>query len=614
MTAFALIFSRKAAETRRSGVEPEYEPTQELARALGGMLGTLAHRGGDGCALRGSSAFALGAHVFWTTPEEQGELQPIESEDRRFVLAFDGRIDNRDDLIARIGADPRASDASLALASFRRLGTSGISAIEGPLAVVIVDRLENRVLAACDAQARRAIFYTSSRECLLLASEEASLLSHPSVSRSIDHARISSYLALRPTKPGRTFFRELRELPPGHILLADQETHLERRLFSMTSPRIAERDLETSAQLLRERLESAVSKRLRAAGPVAISLSGGLDSSAIAALAAPLSRGGPPLFAVSAIFDELGSCDSRDHTQRVADALDVPLVTVLADDCWPLSGFGTWPTDPSTPVQNAFRRFQDRIWSVARAEGARVVLLGASADGLYAGLERWLRDRFERGGAISFVQGLFELSKHRGIRGLSSAPMRRLFFPRGLRTHEKPPPWLSQHARWALDERFRSPENEAAERPEAHGIAFAESMWVHDSAGLPAAARQGVELRDPFRDRRVVELMLSLPPRHLFSFAEGPKLVQRRALEGYLPRAVLSAPRHGTLEPLFRRLWDEEGPRVRDLLLDSRLHSFMDPDWLRLAAKGPPPSELQQVVAWQCVSLSLWLRRYGYDL
>lgn len=607
MSAFAVIFERRGAP---ASVE-----------ALAAMSGRLAHRGADGCDLVCRDGCGLAHQHFWVTPEEVGERQPLADRSGRRLLVFDGRLDNREELLAwlppRVADAGPPSDAALALAAYRRWGEGFYRRLLGPFALVLVDLERRLALCARDPLGDRTLFYRLDEASLLVASEEIALLAHPRVGDELDDRRLACYFALRVPADGASFFREVRELPPAHALRVDAaSSRLERFWRPEELPRLEGRDERELAAEYRERLRQAVRCRLRAGAPPAVMMSGGIDSTSLAALAAEALRdaGSPaPVRAVSWVFDRFAACDERGYFEPVVDRWALESLPVDGDRAVPAIDDAELARNPGTPEENPYRRLKNLAYARAAAAGSRVILHGGAADALYAGAGLWLADLAREQGV---GRGLVELSAElwragpvAGLRRAGAAGWARRL-RRGLGTSESA--WLTREARRWLDD---EPAESFGLPPGARRRRLAAAAGARPARGITVeifhASRCGVELRHPYRDRRLVELMLRLPAFELYR-AGRFKPIARRAMAGYLPAAILERTRPTLLAPLFERGMRGEGRSAAAALLGSpeaEWRRWVRPAWLERGLRrslGP----LGDVVLWSCVGFELWRRRY----
>ena len=593
------------------------------------LLAALDHRGPDGRDVCWASGAALGHQHFWTTPEEIGERQPLGDAARGVHLALDGRLDNREELLAALPGEPGAqlSDAALVLRAYLAWGEELLTRLLGPLAVVVLDLPRRRVVCGRDALGDRTLFYYLDRHLFAVASEAHALLGHPSVSSRLNEATVARFYALRPPAHGASFFADLRELPPAHALSVGPEDVRQWRHWSPraeTPPR-RRSDADYVAEF-RSVLRESVRCRLRAPGPPAVLMSGGLDSTSVAALAArEMSAGGPRrrLLAVSWVFDELKSADERPYMDAVVEAAGLATLRFAGDDAWPLSDPDTWPHRPDAPLEGLYRRLHERAYAAAAGAGRRVLLTGEYGDNLYSGAADWLSDLLREGRWLTAGRGLVAAAarENRGAPGVSlgTAVLRALG---GRRQGPQAVDWLTPEAVAHLTD---DAEAEAAPAGLRSGL---RARWRSLLDGRSAqavsletavAARAGVEVRRPYRDRRLVELCLGLPA-HLVFRPGWLKWVLRQAMAGILPEAVLRR-RHGSsLYPLCRRgLVEREAATANALLAspDAVWPRYVRADWLATTfprAVAEQREGAAAVIAWRCICLELWSRRRGEEI
>ena len=586
--------------------------------ALSPLLECQSHRGPDGRRAVDLGFAALGHLRFWTTPEEVGEQQPLE--DGGLWLLFEGRIDNRDELVAELGlgAGDSRSDCGLAFAAYRRFGDAAFERILGPFAAVLVDVAARTVLLARDSLGERTLFYVVLGSRLFAASEDGALLGVPGLAEELDEGTAIRYLAAEPPAEGATFFRDVRELPPGHLLRArcgETEVRLERywepqrilptgALDSLSSEEWAER--------FRDELDRAVAARLRAVGSPAIQMSGGLDSGSVAALAARRLGGDPPsgrLRVYTWTFDELRECDERGYVAAMVARWSLLLQPVPSDGLWPLHEEAPYLATPGRPVANAYRLLKQRLYERAAGDGVKVLLNGACGDLLYVGgMRGWLRSALRRG---LYGRALRETLRY-AVRGpwralvQGAAGCLRLDAPLRRRSPRDRWPWLTERALEVLA--GTGGDVELPRRLEALAGRRASGVGVEDFF----TSRAGIELRDPYRDRRLVELALAVPEDLLFRGGVF-KYLLRNALGSLLPAEVRERRELSTLLPLFRRGFVErEGDRARRLAAaDARWQEWVRVDWVEHAWKRLDAGSLgsvEMVVLWSVVSFAMWCR------
>lgn len=580
-------------------------------RAFAAVVGALDHRGPEGKSVCWLGPAALGHQRFATVPEDLGAAQPASDPAAGVHALFDGRLDDREglaDALGLPGEERRAPDARLVLAAYLRWGEECFERLLGPFAAAIYDARRRRVVCGRDALGSRTLFYHLDRERFLLASEERALLAHPAVSARLNEATLARFYAVAAPRPGDTFFADVHELPPATgLAVGAAGVRCWRHWRPEPAGRLRYRTDGEYAEHFRELLAASVRCRLRTVGPPAVLMSGGLDSTAVAALAARelAARGSErPLTTLSWVFDELPGADEREYMDAMAEAWGLDAVRIGGDDAWPLSNLASWPRNLNAPLEGVYRRLVERSYRAAGERGIAVVLTGDYGNHLDAGSAYWLRDlvrdgRLAAAGGAALAELVFE--PRRFVRAAARALGRRRGGP-------PEPSWLTPGGR-AL----------AGGRGEAGGgLTAARLRSLLDPRGAQAvslevanAARAGIEVRRPFRDRRLVEMALALPAHQLYRPGRDRWLL-RRAMAGIVPETVRLRRKRTTLLPLCARgLVEREADAVRALLAPARAlwRRFVRSDWL--AATFPERIRagldgVESVVPWRCICGELW--------
>ncbi len=581
------------------------------------MVEALAHRGPDGFHRLSTGPLLLGHLHLNTTPEERPGDQPLTTADGGFCLALDGRLDNREEVLALLGEKPwgaeAPSDAAIILAAYRRWRTEAFDRFVGPFAALIFDQTEHRLVAVRDPLGDRTLFYCETPDLLVFASEEAALAKHPAVPQGWNEERLARYFGVAELRDGSTFFAGVQELLPAHWMAATPERTFVRRYWEPDlSRRVHYRDDREYGEHFREILDTAVRCRLRSAAPAAIQMSGGLDSTGIAALAAQAVSRPPKVF--SWVFDTLPSCDERAYMDPVVERYGLVPRRVLGDDAWPLARPELRGVNPNTPEDTAYRPLVERLYKSAKADGVRVLLTGMFGDHLFSGFEAWLTEAIMGGRwptAFGEVGWYLSHRRWRQLRPAVGYPLLR--WPRFRRLWSGPAaPWLTPSAqRGRKSGGDWRPAAGRASRPTqlqsllgllgAHGIS-AESFH---------ASRHGLELRHPYRDRRLVEFMLAVPADQLYRRGLL-KWILRVGLRNDLPEGVRNRPDSTSLWPLFLKgLSEKEKPLVDRLVFQgkSQWSQYVQESWLRERLPGRSDTDPAALVLWLCIAFELWRER-----
>jgi asparagine synthase (glutamine-hydrolysing) len=555
------------------------------------------------------------------------------------------RLDRVADLVREVApwleGQPSPSAADLILAAYFRWQNRCPEHLLGDFAFVIWDSRQRSLLAARDPLGIKPLHYARSGTRWCLASEVLCLLAHPDASPELDLESVGDFLTGTDHPQDRTFFRQIRRLPPGHCLHLDLRTtataeHL-WRYWSLD--RQIEPCSETeAAERFRSLLRQAVGDRLPASPEVAaIALSGGLDSATVASLACrERARTGAPrtLIAGSLVFDTLGECDERPYLRTILEHLEIPAVTVEAERFWFLGDPEAYQPEIDTPVLSWEGSYRQLLRGLAD-HGVGVLLTGHGADHLLKGSRRVYSDRLRHGDARALIEVVgYAQRESRDWHFLYkylAAPLIPVPFENLLRrisgrslTPPDVPSWIAPelaqatglqarlHTSWDCRRHMRSAHQEIREL-------FAQADYLRSVEWYDRnAAPFGIEMRHPFLDRRLVELVLATPPRHLFRLGVYKPLL-RQATVGLLPEAVRLRRDKTRLGRFLEYSLREKAPaQVEELLRAPMVESFglCAGEPLRKAftdyLQGRPNTSGRML--WNALSLEIWLRRHARSL
>jgi len=423
---------------------------------------------------------------------------------------------------------------------------------------------------------------------------------------------MATYFGVRELVDGETFFRGVRHLMPGEFLTVTRNDVKRARYWDFEAlPDLRYRRDEEYAQNFRALLASSVECRARGEDAPGVMLSGGLDSAPIAALAAR-GVGSGSLPAISWVFDEFSTCDEREFLRDLYAMHPIHPIHVEGDDAWPLGEPESWPVHPTTPEQNPYRELHERTFRAAHQHGLRTLLSGMCGDQLYSNARGGWIDLLTRAEFGEASRALISDLAERGLKGALKDSVRRPL--EGTRLHgllrpRRAPEWLTPDAAELLPQDPPWPRATARMRRPAQSLRVLELMNGHGLAVESYYAnRFEVELRYPFRDRRLIEFMLSVPSDQLVHRGVTRPIL-RRAMEELLPSSILRRTSKTSFHPLFvRGMQHEARPLVRRFLLrDSAMWStYVDREFVIRALHTETPTEAQQLVLWQCICCELW--------
>ena len=557
---------------------------------LARMTDCLRHRGPDdeGAVIRGQAA--LGMRRLKIIDLETGQ-QPMTGEDRRTWVVFNGEIYNFRELTDRQRARGHAfrtrSDTEVIVHGYEDRGLAVLEELEGMFAIALWDEAARTLLLARDRIGIKPLYYAVLPDQLVFASELKALVEHPGIDRTLDLTALSRYLAHEYVPAPHAIFRSIKKLPAGHWLTyADGRVKVEPYWDVSFRRRGAVAEAE-AVEALRTVLEASVSQHLVSDVPLGVFLSGGIDSSAVAAFAA---RHAPGRLKTFSIGFEDPSFDESAHARRVARVLGTDHHEEILGPRAALDLVAGLPELLDEPLGDA-SLIPTYLLSRFTRRRVTVALSGDGGDELFAGYPTYRAHRLAR--AFALVPGWIRRNLVRpAVERLPvsldnlSLDFRLKRFVEGMEFED-----VERHAMWlgsftpAEQRELLTPEALARlEAPPSYGAFHEMIAHAGSAAGIErllyldlkgylgegvltkvdrASMACSLEVRVPLLDRRVVELAASLPM-NLKLRALTTKYVLKRALRGLLPSEILTRPKKGFGIPLGRWFRTELAPLLRD--------------------------------------------------
>ncbi|MDT5271714.1 MAG: hypothetical protein QOH49_3900 [Acidobacteriota bacterium] len=620
-----------------------YRDGRAASEALAAMLDILAHRVADATGTWADGSIGLGQRVLRTTRESLNETLPLADQRARLSLVADARLDNRGELIDELGFANRpaeeVADGELLLAAYERWGEDCPAKLLGDFAFAIWDERRQSLFCARDHFGVRQFYYHCAPKLFACATEIKALFRLSEVPRRLNEARVADYLLSLFEDKSATLYEDIYALPPAHSLTVDRDGVRLREYWKLDPGRDVKYGSDGEyAEAYLELFTEAVRCRMRSAGSIGSALSGGLDSSAITCVARDISasEGKVPLHTFSAVYDGVPECDERRYIDAVLSRGGVTPHFVHPAARGPLTDWEDGLADFDEPPWNPQMALHWAVYDAARREGVRVLLDGFGGDfvvsygvGRIADLARrgrWLAALGEtsaiaRRGGSPFTGVLW---RH-ALLPLLPAPLRRL--RNSLRDGKelaafRPVPLNEEFVRRAdLKDRIRSSEGGPGRRvPSArwrHYEALSSGTYPFSLGVVDrTTAAFGVERRQPFTDRRVIEFCLALPSEQ--KLRDGwARYVARRALANVLPVEVQWRRGKSDYSTNFHRgLTTRDRGVLAELILDSpgRLVEYVDVAQLRRIHRSylARPNNAEGAVLWRAAMLARWLSRSGF--
>ncbi|CDX41881.1 Asparagine synthase [Mesorhizobium plurifarium] len=608
------------------------------------MLSRMRHRARDGSSWWTEGSVALG-HAWLDTTGEDGP-GPLTMAGGKLAITADCRLDNRDELLARLGLRDRSiADAVLIMRAYLKWGEACPTYLQGDFAFAIWDGERRALFCARDHFGVKPFYYHSTGKRFAFASEIGPILALDGVGRRLSEHQISGFLAGLPDDTQATPYAEIFRLPERHSMtVADRQVTLRRYWQIEPSQRPPRSD---TAEEFKHLFVQSVENRVRGTPAVGAMLSGGLDSSSIACVAGlrAAAQRNPRLKTFSLVFDKGSPMDEKPFIDAVLadNPLDATLISV--GNYAPFAEFERILEEQEGTFLAPGLSLTRDLYRTAGAKGVKVLLDGHGGDEVVsqghghlhelANAGRWLELWRElRSAANTYGEGMLSLYfKFLTIYGPAWRIARVRSMARRIVGKVRRRPAQAARAAWTglvnpelarrtdLAERFHRsgymPRAVSASEALTHRWLLSTGLVPHAFEVLDkAAANFGVEPRYPFWDKPLVEFCLALPGEEKLKDGFG-RHVLRRAMQNVLPPAVqwrrdkidftanLVKGMLGNHRELLDRLLISDSERIAPYVNLPEVNAVYE----RLLSR-PEQATLPDVQhVWRSVSLSLWLRQ-----
>jgi asparagine synthase (glutamine-hydrolysing) len=604
--------------------------TVESSRALvRQMCDVIRHRGPDDEGVWVDDGVALGMRRLSIIDLSTGH-QPIHNEDGTVWIVFNGEIYNFAALRAELEAYGHqfytSTDTETIVHAYEQWGPHAISRLRGMFGLAIWDARSRALLLARDRIGIKPLHYATANGRLYFGSEIKSLLCAPDLPRDLDLGALDHYLSFLYTPSDGSIFREVRKLPPGHLLMWRDGALRIERYWQMPAQEMFRGTEEDAVAALRDVLADAVRSHLVSDVPLGAFLSGGIDSSLVVGLMAEAST--TPVKTFSIGFDE-PAFDELEHARRVAEHFGTehhqfvvkPDAVAIVDRL--VSHFDEPFGDPSA-IPTWY------VCEMARRH-VTVVLSGDGGDEMFGGYDRYVPDprvaAFDRYSPriVRRAAGLAAARLPHGARGrnflrhVARDDQGRYLDAVGFFTADEKPALLSLEVRRKIDG-LPAEERLAAHFERYGALPWASQMMRFDSETyLPEdvltkvdrmSMAHSLETRVPLLDNQVMQFAAALPA--VFKIKNGRrKHILKEVAATLLPRDILERRKQGFGVPL--RVWFRDDLRdlTQDLLLSPRARQrgyFVPSTIERVVREHMAGTRNHDFRLWQLLMFEMWHR------
>jgi asparagine synthase (glutamine-hydrolysing) len=519
---------------------------QQLLRR---MTEFMAFRGPDDQQTWAAGNVGFGTALLRTTDESLHERQPF-SLDGKVWIAADARIDGRTDLLgklrSKVAADLDAvSDTELILRAYTVWGEECLEHLIGDFAFAIWDERKRRLFCARDHFGVKPFYYARVGNGLVFSNTLNCVRLHPGVSGALNEEALGDFLLFDFNRNvSTTFFADICRLPPAHCLTLSDESHRLTRYWNLPiDGRVRYRRASDYVDHFKELLRESVSDRLRCEN-VSVFMSGGLDSTAVAATAVDeLKKRGAhfDVRAYTAVYEKLFDDEEGYYAGLVAKELGIPIHYVVADKYGLYDHWDRPELRRPEPYNGPLIAISSEMYALA-SNHSRVALSGNGGDPVlyppplsshFLRLAKRLRVgqiAMELWRYISFYRRLPQLNVRANLKRFFAKPVEQQQYPE----------WLNQDFKRRLDARRERdtagdfPILTHPERPEGYRV-LRQILWPYDFENEdPSATSFPCEVRYPFFDLRLVNYLLAIPP---VPWCRDKEIL-RQAMRGVLPEEV----------------------------------------------------------------------------
>ncbi len=609
-------------------------PPADADRVLRRMTAAISHRGPDDEGFFDGGVAFLG-HRRLSVVDLAGGHQPMSSDDGRYTIVFNGEVFNHATLrprLERAGHRYRTrSDTETVLHSFAEDGVRAAAALAGMFAFAIWNRDERSLYCVRDRHGIKPFYYVWDGQTFVFGSEIKAISAYPGLSVGVNEAVLGEYLTAGYGSSDETLLVPVRKLPPGHVLELSWEGdrfHLtvSRYWHSPLLERAADGDQATWVSECRSRLETAVQTHLMADVPLGVFLSGGLDSSCIAALTARHSDGVVQTFSVG--YDE-AAYGELEWAAAVGAALgtDHHEIVIGFDQFFGALPRLTWHHDEPLCFPAGVPLY---FVSALAARHVKVVLTGEGADELFAGYERYRYHLINERGArmLGAVPRPIAAMLRRALEATPSIALRRKLghtflarssdvrslylenFSGGFSRAElgaigraavlAADPYAHVMRHWSVE-----PQQSTLARMlyVDHQTYLIELLMKQDRMSMAAS----IESRVPFLDHSLVEFAMRLPD--AMKLPSRGKHILKLATADLLPAEILHRPKVGFSTPLERWFRERRSDPILTYLCepDGLLAEYLDVSKVRELIERHRAGKTNATERlWRLLALQVW--------
>lgn len=531
-----------------------------------------------------------------------------------------GFIANRKELVIKGGVSNEISDKDLILHLYKDFGLSILEHINGPFAWILWDADLSELIAVRDRMGSVGLYYRVDGSTITISDSVEKLIKSTSL-KNVNLFSVAAFLNSQAPLPGQTFFNDIFAVEPGEYI-SIRQGGFTRDHYWLLKPQPS---LEMTSDLafsntLHELLINIISEYIPQDNSFGITLSGGLDSTSIAASIRSVSHN-KNLVAFSWVSPELPEADESQRIELVVRKLGLTLVKIRGDHFWPFVSKGI-STSRSSPFYNYYVELWDETYKQVQQNKINTLFTGAGGDHLFGGNVYSYPDLLLSGRWVDLIH---EIQKHlpnsrsglpKIIKSMIIKPIFYTYFT-GAQKKIVLTPWLGKslipyYHEYSSQTKLKLPLRMLpGEQQRYRGINIPWMSMVLEDINVHGK-KYGIEQRHPLFDHRLIEFALSIPTTQTFRSAVR-KVILRNAMKTYLPEEVISF--EGKVYPeniFYRGVVEREQDKVRKLFTNMRASELglIDEKLLITEFESYANKKSKNTHFWRALTLEDWLRRY----
>ncbi len=480
-------------------------------------------------------------------------------------------------------------------------GINGLNYCYGSFIIISYNKINQQCIIANDALGDFAVHYIINDTIIHISDFPKALLNkHNS---SINRERLLHYFALSQPQKNASFFENISQLKPGqYLILKDQHTAIKTYYKPPVNVDYKTRSLKELSEQFKSLMQSVIKLQTQGQTKVGLMLSGGMDSTFVAANCLQADK---RLSTFSYVFPHMPEANESIWIETMRKDIS-EMHTFSGEPHWSLKS--PWHSSLNAPISNPYRHLKSVVYQRAESEKLKILLTGVFADHLYTGYIYWLVDQIKHK-PLTAIKSLYKITRQSGFKSC----LRQISPAKWSSKSKLTAPWLNKKAYRSLNKNIK--QNPAIKHPHpqqyalAFGMATAQSCWLENEY----AFKHHLSVRHPFRDRRIVEFLMSIPAWILGNNNQPKRFVQKTAV-GLLPETIIRRKKTTTLKPLFiKGVLEKELQKVRDLLNSSECswHDFVNKQLIHNILHKPDRhhKDSDYMILWQCIAYELWRKR-----